>query len=390
MGKPLDIVIRGDGITGCALALALAPLGLRMGLVAGPTSDSGAADVRAYSLNATARQLLQSLHAWPDAAHTGEVRRIAVQGDAGGQIEFSAQAGQALSWIVDVPALQARLRERVRALSQLTWLSEPAEAELTVICEGRASTSRDGWGEWRGGGSWGSWGVEFERQPYGQSALAFRVWHEQEHLGCARQRFSGVDEQASILALLPLADAHQSAVVWSLPAQRSRDWRARDEADLAHELTLALGHELGAMRLISERSVWPLQSAQARQWSGRTPDGQSFVLVGDAAHIIHPLAGLGLNLGLDDVRALSQVLARRHPDGRRSGVGEAALLRHYERQRKLDVGTVNAVCDGLQVLFSHPAGLARWMRNAGLSGVDRLGFLKQWIMARATHLESGV
>ena len=167
MGKPLDIVIRGDGIIGCTLALALAPMGLRMGLVAGPAQASLQEDVRAYSLNAAARQLLERLGAWPDAAHVGPVKRMAVWGDAGGEISFEATAGPALSWIVEVRALEALLREQAHALPQLSWLTEPVEAELTAICEGRASQTRR------------HWGVPFERQPYPNMLWPF---------GCAMAR----------------------------------------------------------------------------------------------------------------------------------------------------------------------------------------------------------
>ena len=377
MGKPLDIVIRGDGIIGCTLALALAPLGLRMGLVAGPAQASLQEDVRAYSLNAAARQLLERLGAWPDAAHVGPVKRMAVWGDAGGEISFEATAGQALSWMVEVRALEALLRERAHALPQLSWLTEPVEAELTAICEGRTSQTRR------------NWGVPFERQPYPQHALAFRVRHGAAHQGCARQWFSGKGDQAAILALLPMADPHQSSVVWSLPANWALAHQQSNAADLEAALGQATGHALGEMHLSSERALWPLQSAQARHWCGEWAGGQRFVLVGDAAHNIHPLAGLGLNLGLDDVLALAEVLAQRRPIGRQSGVGAWTLLRQYERRRKLGASPVNAVCDGLQLLFAHPSELARWARNTGLSGVDRLGFLKQWVMARATHLEPG-
>ncbi|MEY2621073.1 MAG: hypothetical protein RIT26_893 [Pseudomonadota bacterium] len=377
MGKPLDIVIRGKGITGCALALALAPLGLRMGWVAGPARTPHTEDVRAYSLNASARQLLEGLGAWPDATHTGAVRQIAVWGDGGGEIRFEAPSGQPLSWMVEVHALEALLLERARALPHLTWLSEPVEAELTAICEGRASETRR------------AWGVPFERHPYPQQALAFRVRHDLPHQACARQWFSGAGDQAAILALLPLADAHHSAVVWSLPTGQALTLQAGTAAALQEALGQATGHALGGLQLCSERALWPLQSAQARHWCGEWAEGQRFVLVGDAAHNIHPLAGLGLNLGLDDVSALAEVLAQRKPIGRQSGVGAWALLRQYERRRKLAVGSVNAVCDGLQLLFAHPSGLTRWARNTGLSCVDHLGFLKQWVMARATHLESG-
>ena len=378
MEKALDLVIRGDGITGCALALALAPLGLRMGLWARPAPAATRPDVRAYSLNAAARRLLEGLQAWPDAVHVGEVRRMAVWGDDGGDIEFAADPGQALSWIVDVPELETLLRARARSLSQLQWLNEPVAAELTVICEGRHSETRR------------DWGIEFDGQPYAQHALALRVWHEQPHQACARQWFKGSGGEASILALLPLSDGHQSAVVWSQPAHLAAQRQALDDAVLARELAWAMGNAMGDLRVISERAAWPLQSAQARHWSGRLADGGHFVLVGDAAHTIHPLAGLGLNLGLNDVAVLSRILSRRGNDPQRHVAGLHALLRQYERERKWGVGAVNAVCDGLQVLFAHPSGAARWLRNRGLRHVDGLNGLKKWIMARATQLETGL
>ncbi|MDI9332376.1 MAG: FAD-dependent monooxygenase [Alphaproteobacteria bacterium] len=369
------VVIRGDGITGCALALGLASQGLRVGLVASTQGAGRPEDVRAYSLNASARQLLESLQAWPDEPHASAVRRIAVWGDAGGEIDFEAQAGAALSWIVDVPALETLLRDRVRDQRGIEVLSAATPAELSVVCEGRTSDTR------------AALGIEYERQPYAQHALAFRVSHEQPHQACARQWFGGHGDQASILALLPLAEPHSSAVVWSQAPALARSRCELDDAGLAQELSRAVANALGTMRVISARAVWPLQSAQARQWCGTLPDGGAFALVGDAAHSIHPLAGLGLNLGLNDVATLMGVLKRRQAEGQRSGAGDMALLREYQRQRKLSVGSVNGVCDGLQVLFSNPTGMARWLRNTGLSSVNRLGFLKQWIMAHATDLE---
>ena len=113
MGFDLDVCIRGDGITGCALALALSALGLRVGVVGSPPATAGHDDVRAYSLNASARQLLEGLNAWPDDAQASPVHHMSVWGDEGGHIAFDGSAAQPLSWIVDVPALEQLLRLRV-------------------------------------------------------------------------------------------------------------------------------------------------------------------------------------------------------------------------------------------------------------------------------------
>lgn len=378
MDHEIDVCIRGDGITGCALALSLARQQLRIGLVSHRPADAMIPpDVRAYSLNATAQKLLDGLGAWPDAAHVAAVQRMSVWGDDRGHIEFQAPPQQALSWIVDVPALEQRLRERVHDEALIRPMTQPRAAELTVVCEGKSSDTRR------------EWGLTFDRHPYGQHALAFRVRHQHPHQFCARQWFGGHGDGAWILALLPLSDPHHSAVVWSLPPGLAQQRHELDDRTLCATLANSCDHVLGAFESMGPRAVWPLQTAQAHHWSGLSPDGDAFALVGDAAHNIHPLAGLGLNLGLEDVAALTRTLARRERDGRRTGVGDARLLRQYERERKWGVSTVNGVCDGLQWVFSHPSPVIRWARNAGLSGVNRIGVLKQWAMAQATHLEGG-
>jgi 2-polyprenyl-6-methoxyphenol hydroxylase-like FAD-dependent oxidoreductase len=151
------------------------------------------------------------------------------------------------------------------------------------------------------------------------------------------------------------------------------------------ELNLATHGALGTLEWISPRATWPLQWAKALRWTGQTHDNHFYALVGDAAHTVHPLAGLGLNLGLEDAQALARGLNGRAGQG--FGAGLTRALRAYERERQLAVQMVGTACDGLQWLFAHPSPLARWARNQGLSCFDRLDVLKQWTMARATHLE---
>src|SRR6476661_8228611 len=144
MATVLDVCIRGAGIVGRALALLLAAERLRVGLVETPAAPGS--DVRAYALNAASRQLLESVRAWPDEAHATPVLGMEVHGDEDGTVRFHAGHSPALAWIVDVPALEQRLAEALRFQPSVTALAAPAEAALTIVCEGRDSATRAAYG----------------------------------------------------------------------------------------------------------------------------------------------------------------------------------------------------------------------------------------------------
>jgi 2-polyprenyl-6-methoxyphenol hydroxylase-like FAD-dependent oxidoreductase len=137
--------------------------------------------------------------------------------------------------------------------------------------------------------------------------------------------------------------------------------------------------------VISAKGIWPLQAAQATQWSGTFENGNSWVLAGDAAHTVHPLAGMGLNLGLADASSLAKVLSLREGKEYWRSVGDTFLLRRYERERKSGLLPTWLACDGLQRLFSHPHTLAQSMRNWGMNQFDQLSHLKQWTIHQAMH-----
>jgi 2-polyprenyl-6-methoxyphenol hydroxylase-like FAD-dependent oxidoreductase len=372
MPQPLDICIRGSGIVGRTLALLLARERLRVGLVElpAPAGAAAAADVRAYALNSTSRELLESVRCWPaDEAAATPVLHMQVWGDRGSELNFDAATlgAPALTWIVDVPALEAQLREAVRYQPQIEVLSEPAPARLTVVCEGRASSTR------------AELGVDFEIALYPQHALATRILCEKPHGQVARQWFA----QGQILAFLPMggAQGNSVAVVWSVPAEQAARLQQLEPAAFCRELENASAHTLGALTLASERRSWPLQKAQARQWSGRSATG-AWVLAGDAAHNVHPLAGQGLNLGLADVAELTRVL---HAREYWRSVDDEKLLRRYERARKAGMLALDAGMDGLQLLFAREGEGWSALRNWGLQGVERSGPLKQWLARRAMN-----
>ena len=358
---PLDVCIRGAGIVGRSLALLLAQARLRVALVRSPAHGGGAnSDVRAYALNPASRELLQRVRAWPDDAHATPVCRMEVHGDAGGELHFRAedQGVPALAWIVDVGGLLARLEDALRYQPQVQWVDAPQPATLTVVTEGRASSTRD------------ELHVPFDITPYAQHAIAARLQCEKPHDNVARQWFAG----GEILALLPLG-GREVALVWSVAESRGPALLSMDAAQFAQAVEAASHAALGKVTLASDRASWPLQLARAQRWCG-----PGWVLAGDAAHVVHPLAGQGLNLGLGDARELAAVLQGR--EYWRS-VGDLRLLRRYERSRKGDVIAMGAVTDGLQQIFARGAGPWEQVRNWGMTGVDRTGPLKDWLARQA-------
>lgn len=382
MADHFDIAIRGCGIVGRTLALLLANQRLRVALIqtSAAASTSGHSDVRAYSLNAAARQVLASVRCWPEGTAVTPVLQMQVFGDQGGALNFSAreQGVDALNWMVDVPALEAQLASAVRFQPLITALDEDnIHAPLTVICEGRASRTR------------AELGVAFDVKAYAQHAVAARLHCAVPHGQTARQWFqtaaSAISaDQADIVALLPIGGeaSHEVALVWSVPPAKAQALMALNESEFAHALAEACHHSLGAMTLCSERAVWPLQLAQASPWVGSLP-GQpqrSFALAGDAAHAVHPLAGQGLNLGLADVAELARVLQAREfwrP------VNDLKLLRRYARARQADVQAMAWVTDQLQNLFAQPGALWPSLRNWGLNAFDHSGPIKRWATANA-------
>lgn len=379
MANPPDICIRGAGIVGRTLALLLARERLNVTLVESPHPVK-TSDVRAYSLNGAAMTLLQDLRCWPDSPAVTPVHQMQVWGDHGGQLRFEAQEQgvDELNWMVDVPVLEERLAQAVRFQPQIEVTQAPLAAPLTVVCEGRASQTR------------AELGVGFDITHYEQHAVATRLVCEQAHQGIARQWFGwsqvpGLSQpQADILALLPLGGegGHEVALVWSVHPFRAQALMSLTPEAFAAELGQACSFNLGRMSLSAERAVWPLQLARAERWIGTMPGAikQSFVLAGDAAHALHPLAGQGLNVGLADVAELVRVLKAKEfwrP------VHDLKLLRRYERARQADVQAMGLVTDGLQRLFAQPGPLWQNLRNWGMRGFDRSGPLKNWMTRQA-------
>ena len=360
-----DILVRGDGAVGLAAALALSRRGFEVALLGhgAPAQD----DVRAYALNRASVDLLEQLKVWdaiPADARTA-VHEMVIDGDApGATLAFSAwsQALPQLAWIVDTAALEAALRDAVRFAPHVRRVEAEVDAALTVLAEGKDSATR------------GRFGARMQRQPYGQRAIAARLVSELPHVGLARQWFRAPD----VLALLPLDRprvGHGLALVWSVPEARAQELLALDDAAFTECLMEATAGAAGALQLASARVAWPLAIGRAEPLFG-----PGWVLVGDAAHVVHPLAGQGLNLGLADVASLADVLAGREPW---RGLGEERLLARHARERDWPTRSMGLLTDGLLHLFASPSPVVRELRNRGLGLVNHLPPLKRALVQRA-------
>jgi ubiquinone biosynthesis UbiH/UbiF/VisC/COQ6 family hydroxylase len=377
-----DVCVSGSGAVAMSLALALSADGWRVAWAKAPAGAKPAQpDVRTYALNARAIKLLERLRVWPALkASSAPVLEMDVRGDEGGALSFSAwqQCVRELAWIVDAAELERLLGEAMRyapgveVVPPVTEQGAPVDAALLAICEGKFSGTR------------ASLGVSFTRQEYGQWGVAARLKATQPHHGVARQWFRSPD----ILALLPFNQPDPVAsygLVWSVPQARAERLLALSAQDFEQELQHAIVQsdssapaKVGQLSLTSPVAAWPLALAQASRWTG-----PGWVLVGDAAHLVHPLAGQGLNLGLADVDTLVAVLKQARLAEPWRSPGDERTLRRYARQREWPTKAMAGVTDGLLHLFADERSPVRDLRNAGMSLVQRLGPVKNWLIGRA-------
>lgn len=388
-----DVCIIGNGAVGKAAALGLSQEGLSVTLLSPEANVQTAPataswDVRVYALNHVARQLLSTLRVWDamDATRIAAVDSMIVKGDGGeraGRLGFDAYGARtdALAWIVEDSNLNQALDAALRFAPNLKTIAGRAvrlHADVdsaTVSLDNGDTLAASLVIGADGGQSWvrNQCDIDFDYRPYGQRAIVTNFECEKPHRGVAYQWFTSVE---GIIALLPLPGERVS-LVWSAPEALANSLLAGSAAHLAEQVTQRSEHVLGNLRPVQPEAVkaFPLALMRPRQLVA-----PRVALIGDAAHVVHPLAGQGMNLGFGDVTALLKALAQREAY---RDCGDARVLGRYARARKEEVLLMQVATDGLERLFATDFEPLRVVRNLGLNLVDKLPVIKRKLVSQA-------
>src|ERR1700733_1320659 len=392
-GKRVDVLIAGGGFAGLTLAIALRKaLGPSFAVtVADPALVTNyAKDERASAIVAGARRLYATISVWDDvAAQAQPILDMVVTdsklGDAvrpvflafSGDVEPGEPFAHMIEnrYLVEMLARKAKadgIDLRSSAVGKVSHDGDGATAELAdgtalrarlvVAADGARSAIRQ------------NAGIATHGWNYGQSAIVINVGHERDHQGRAEEHFL----PAGPFAILPLK-GRRSSIVWTETAQDAQRIVALPDDAFHAELEQRFKLQLGEIKVLGARRVHPLGFFVARSFiAGR------IALIGDAAHVIHPIAGQGLNMGLKDVAALAEVIV----DAARLGLdpGAANVLERYQRWRRFDTMTMGLATDGLNRLFSNRSDVLRLVRDVGLGLVERVPNLKRLMIREAAGL----
>jgi len=393
MAQQRGIVIGGGAFAGLALALAL-----RQGL--GPdipiiVADPALAlrpsrDPRATAIVAACRRLFDVLGVWDEVADSAQPILDMVVTDSAledatrpvfltfaGQIEpgepfahmvenrhlIDALTRHAEAAGIDLrPVPVTSYASRLEATSVTLGDGSVIEASLLVAADGAKSKLRE-----RAGIATYGW-------DYDQSGIVVTVSHERDHNGCAEEHFL----PAGPFAILPLT-GQRSSLVWTESRAEAARIIALPDAEFHTELEKRFGLRLGEVKALDRPKAFPLGYFVAQSFIG-----ERLALVGDAAHVIHPIAGQGLNMGLKDVAALAETIV----DAARLGIdpGQADVLETYQRWRRFDTMAMGVATNSLNLLFSNKSTLLRSVRDIGLGIVDRLPPLKEVFIRQAAGL----
>lgn len=391
-----DILIAGGGLAGLSLAIALkqGSGGALSVTVADPAMHHASGDLRASAIAAAARRLFEAIEVWPAIADKAQPILDMVVTDSKldhamrpSYLTFDGEIapGEPFAHMVEngpmVAALLAKAKDsdidlRPVAVTRFTHgparvtahLSDGAQvaARLLVAADGARSQIRE------------QAGIANYGWQYDQSGIVTTVAHERPHHGRAEEHFL----PAGPFAILPLT-GNRSSLVWTEATHDANRIVALPDDEFYAELEKRFGLHLGDLEVIAPRKAYPLGLFVARSFIA-----DRIALIGDAAHVIHPIAGQGLNMGLRDVAALAEAII----DGARLGidVGAVSVLERYQRWRRFDTMAMGVATDSLNRLFSNHSDALRLIRDMGLGVVNRLPNLKSFFIREAAGITGDV
>lgn len=387
MKHQFDTLIVGGGVVGLSAAIAMKQRGFSSAVLdAGSLMiDMTRIDSRVYALNQASCRLLETLNVWPllDKTRISPYSHMHVwDAKTAAKIDFDARmiGSDQLGVIIEESVLKQALLQQIKLLDIPLFINTRVhrvqsinngisifdienkcwQTALLIVADGAMSTTRQ------------LLNVEMTSWPYHQQAIVATVSTEKPHQKTAYQVFN----PDGPLAFLPLTNKQQCSIVWSTSTARAKALMALTDTAFAEQLTDAFAAKLGDVCMLGQRCQFPLMMRHTKQYVGA-----HWLLMGDAAHTIHPLAGLGLNLGLADLATwLLQI------DNVKNQAWSKKVLGAYQRQRKCAVWQTVALMSGLKTLFVNPLSPVVALRGFGLAVCDELTPLKRLFIEHATGI----
>jgi 2-octaprenyl-6-methoxyphenol hydroxylase len=397
MTERVDVLIAGAGFAGLGLAIALKQaLGPSLDVVVVDPALTGepSRDPRASAIAAAARRLFEQVEVWDaEALQAQPILDMVVTDSRDGDVHrptfltFDGEVapGEPFAHMVENRFVLDALAARARALGvgliagRATGYAPGPAAATIALADGsryaaRLAVAADGGKSVLRGLA----GISTTGWDYGQSGLVCTVRHERDHQGRAEEHFL----PAGPFAILPLR-GNRSSIVWTERTARADRLATMPEILFLEELEQVFGLKLGDISVEGQRRAFPLGL-----WIARSFIADRLALIGDAAHVIHPIAGQGLNMGLRDVAALAESVV----DAMRLGLDPGApdVLERYQAWRRFDTVAMGIATDGLNRLFSNRSGVLRLARDVGLGIVDRLPGVKSFFIREAAGLTGTV